>query len=276
MKSRKRQTPVERVIGYRSGGDSSGGNDGGVSSDHDQDDVFEDPAVERARVRAQKKKKKERQRRRRQQQRPALGSGSGSSGGTNSSSCKHTEKETAPVKADPSTRSSNGESGDVFILHKNSGGGVSQATVGAGGGTCGGGGRVAKKADPEAAPEATTTDPAAEAAVARTLRCEGVAELSQVPNLFDDESIAGVVLAATAASEVTNAIVDGAENDGRVGVPEMSITGRRLNREVRTGFVSVLVGAVFHCAACAVVASSAFIARSRLKPSPAAPRVTPE
>ncbi|CAM9723536.1 unnamed protein product, partial [Ectocarpus fasciculatus] len=226
VKSPKRQTLEERTIGYRSGGESSGGNDGGVNSDDDQDDVFEDPAVERARARAQKKKEqKERQRRRQRQQCPVPASGS-------SSSCKHAEKGAAPVMAGTSTRSTNSESSGILNLDGNSGSGGFQAAVGAGGDTRRGGGGIEKKPDPEIAREATATAVVAAAAVARTLRCEGVAELSQVPNLFDDESIAGVVLAATAASEVATAIVGGAENDARVGVPEISITGRRLNREV--------------------------------------------
>lgn len=62
------------------------------------------------------------------------------------------------------------------------------------------------------------------------MKCEGVAELSEVPNLLSDESIAAVVLAATAAPE--GAAVEGADKGGGIDVPEMSITGRRLNREV--------------------------------------------
>lgn len=73
--------------------------------------------------------------------------------------------------------------------------------------------------------------PALTGPVAQTLRCEGLAELSQVPNLLSDESIAGVVLAATAASAGTK-VEEGTDDFCGVGVPEMTITGRRLNRKV--------------------------------------------
>lgn len=74
------------------------------------------------------------------------------------------------------------------------------------------------------------------AAAAGAMTCEGLAELSVVPSLLRDESIGAVVLAAATAAEEVEETGPTASIDG-FGVPEMTIPGRRLNREVRKGAV---------------------------------------
>ncbi|CAM9218865.1 unnamed protein product [Scytosiphon promiscuus] len=136
------------------------------------------------------------------------------------------------------TASSNGKAtpraGERFASHEESAGGSSLAGLGQGNLTGGAENRCAAAAAVETTPGAAAAArkaDASRAALAQSLRCEGVAELSRVLN---DESIAGVVLAATAAApEETPA-------DEGPGVPEMSITGRRLNREI--GVKSRFVG----------------------------------
>lgn len=89
---------------------------------------------------------------------------------------------------------------------------------------------VSSKASPGIVAAGTT------AAVLKTMMaCGRLADLSsQVPDILCDESVAAVVLAATTAAvavEATKTVAGRVEEDG-LGVPEMSIIGRRLNREV--------------------------------------------
>lgn len=199
----------------------------GDGDDDDNDDVFEDPIVEREIRRTRKLQREERQRQRarrrqqrqqekeeqqpqeQQQQQPADGGGGDGSTGSGRSD-ELTRTEASPPAAWPATSSNNERSSSSGLDRDGVGGSA--------GNTCG-----SAAVKPEAAKAA------AKAAVAQTLRCEGVAELSQVPDLLNDESIAGVVLAATASATVS----EETPADGGPGVPEMTITGRRLNREVR-------------------------------------------
>lgn len=77
---------------------------------------------------------------------------------------------------------------------------------------------------------------------ALAIKSAELAELSEVPNLLRDESVGAVVLAATTTTAVSTEDIAKTGETGQekrcgvgiFGVPEMTITGRRLNREVCT------------------------------------------
>ena len=227
---------------------SDDGDDDNVNAADDEDDVFEDPAVERERrrkhIRRRQKKKRrlqrqppqqqEQQQQQQQQQGGMVGSsadveGEDSDGCASSSRISSAKKlgdepASGPSVRTPTTVDSRDGAGDVQIDE-----GVS---------ILGEGERLppAGPASVKASAASATAAAAAASAstVAGTATCEGLVELSQVPDLLNDESIGAVVLAA--------AVVGGEGGDvgqGEAGVPEMSIAGRRLNKEVRALFATL-------------------------------------
>lgn len=207
------------------------------NSNADEDDVFEDLAVERERLRKHRRRRKKRRRLlQQQQQQPdadALhdrGVGVGVGGGCVSSKHSvydvHTECDIAAAAAAATSvcaGDSHGEGASSVLVGERGCLPVTKEKEAYNGDETLGGKNNDDREVSDGHGSVPTATTARGAAAAGTLNCEGLAELSQVPDLLNDESIAAAVLAATL----------GGGGGGEIGAPEMTVTGRRLNREVR-------------------------------------------
>lgn len=209
---------------------------GDKDSERDSEEDFEDPTVERERRRRKRKQRAQQQEQPQEEQasheegrRSALELRSavdvvGSFEGVEEGSGKHVKHEPFGVNDDegrcpvPGGYQDNSSAPDAYVV---STAGSSKAV----------------------ASEGVDMKP-------KALEYKGLVELSHVSDLLKDESIGAVVLAATtmATASVTSMKTENMEEapgekeaggDDGVNVPEMTITGRRLNNEVR--FRSVLL-----------------------------------
>lgn len=212
----------------------------GDASDGDNRDVFEDPAVERERRR---KKKRQQKRRRLDAKNLAkagicadVGTNIGGVGGDRGSSDSPTGGvESFPTVSVTNSGSSSLTSCDVPSIQARRADGahfpgamergeVLYEKQGVSGGENDG--------DAGGASGHDSPVPSVPTSCQGTLGCEGLTELAQWPSTIKDESIGVVVFAATVAAST---VEERAGHGGGSGVcfAEMSITGRRLNREVR-------------------------------------------
>lgn len=219
-------------------------NDDGDGDDdkHDEDDVFEDPAVERERRRKHSRRRQRKKRHLQQQPPPSpleqrQGGVVGKSadvGGGESGSCTRGFGQKpgddpvemvcfgsaeAAVETPPITESRAG-AGDCQVDED-------VDCLGKGRASCPAAGSAAASATAASTTTAAAVAASTVAAISETATCEGLAELSEVPDLLKDDSIGAVVTAVAVGRGGA-----GMEQDG-AGVPEMSIVGRRLNKEVR-------------------------------------------
>lgn len=249
------------------------------TADDDGDDVFVDPTVDRERRRKHRRRRREKRRRPADDDDPAASTKRATCGGAHAiqddDDGDDGEAEFASMDSRDAKPSDGGESAAAGyelgkrtattknLLDKegcarrgtdNTGGFVGGGGGGDSGGgsdfTVGGEGCTAKTACSAGSHNAPTAQATASLALTSL---EGLAELSDVPDLLRDESIGAVVLAATTESAGTptaettrggNSGSGGASSGGGgsggsggagcgiFGVTEITITGRRLNREV--------------------------------------------
>lgn len=214
----------------------------------DEDDIFQDPAVERERRRKHSRRRQKKKRRLQRQPPPPplqqLGSVVGSPadvGGEDGGGCCTTSIRSGYGEKpcdDPAEAVCSGSAATAMDAPpiKDSRGRARDCQVDEDIDSLGKGGRRPTAGSAAAsASVASTTTAAATAAAASTVAaisgaaaCGGLAELSLVPGILKDESVGAVVAAAGERGEA---------DQGGAGVPEMSIAGRRLNKEVRAFFV---------------------------------------